>query len=68
MMIVGDKLNNKEVIPEDKKVKAVREILEPKNITDVRRFLEIVAQLRRLCPQLASCMKPPLLSKENAWL
>ena len=58
---------NKDGIPA--KVKAIREMPAPTNISEVQCFMGMVNQLRKFCPQLANKAKPihELLSNKNDW-
>ena len=58
---------NKDGIPA--KVKAIREMPAPTNISEVQCFMGMVNQLRKFCPRLANKAKPihELLSNKNDW-
>lgn len=55
--------------PDPDKTRAVQELKEPTNITEVRSFLGMVNQLGKFIPNLAEKDKPlrDLLSKKNQW-
>ena len=55
--------------PDDDKVKAIRNMKAPTNITEVRRFLGMLNQLSKFSPNLATKSKPirDLLSKKHKW-
>ena len=51
------------------KVSAVRQMRQPTNVSEVRRFLGMANQLSKFVPKLADLTKPlrDLLSKQNHW-
>ena len=57
------------VSPDKDKIRAIQEIPRPTNITEIRRFLGMINQLRKFSPQLAERSKPirDLLAKKNQW-
>ena len=57
------------VSPDPSKIKAISEMPEPTNITELRRFLGMTNQLSKFSPKLAETSKPlrDLLSKKNMW-
>ncbi|XP_028514411.1 uncharacterized protein K02A2.6 [Exaiptasia diaphana] len=52
------------------KVEAIKEMAEPSDVSDLRRFLGMVNQVGKYIPNLADLTKPlrELLVKENAWV
>ena len=55
--------------PDPEKVKAVQAMEEPRNITELRRFLGMANHLAKFIPTMAETTKPlrDLLIKKNAW-
>ena len=55
--------------PDPEKVEAVQAMKEPRNITELRRFLGMANHLAKFIPTMAETIKPlrDLLSKKNAW-
>ena len=66
---LGHIINSEGVQADPKKVDAIRDMKAPKDITEVRRFLGMVNQLGKFCPQIAELTKPlrDLLSAKNQW-
>ena len=56
--------------PDPSKVSAIRNVLAPENVGDVRHFLGMVNQLSKFASYLAEITKPlrELLIKDNAWM
>lgn len=56
--------------PDPDKVQMIQEMKAPTTVSEVRRFLGMVNQLSKFCPDLAEHTKPlrDLLSTKNAWL
>ena len=56
--------------PDPDKVQTIQEMKAPTTVSEVRRFLGMVNQLSKFCPDLAEHTKPlrDLLSTKNAWL
>ena len=67
---IGEVIDQNGVRPDPQKVKAITEIPQPNNRTEVRRFLGMASQLSKFCPQLSEQVKPirDLLSSKNEWL
>ena len=67
---LGQMVDKSGVHPDPAKVKAIQEVPIPKNVGDVRRFLDMVNQFGKFSPNLAEKTKPlrELLRKDNAWL
>ena len=57
------------VRPDPEKVKAIRQMAPPTNVSELRRFLGLVNQQSKFSPHLADQTKPlrELLSKKNMW-
>ena len=57
------------VRPEPANIKAISEMPEPTNVTEMRRFFGITNQLSKFSPRLAETSKPlrDLLSKRSIW-
>ena len=55
--------------PDPDKVKAILSVKTPQIVGDVCRFLEMVNQMNKFCPNLADITKPlrDLLIKDNLW-
>lgn len=67
---LGQVIGEDGIQPDPGKVQAVKEMLPPASITELRRFLGMVNQLGKFLPNLAEETKPlrDLLSKENHWI
>ena len=70
LQYLGQILDSQGVRKDLSKVKAIVGMTEPKDIGDLRRFLELVSHLMKFCPNLAEKTKPlrDLLKKEKAWV
>lgn len=57
------------ICPDPQKVKAILELKEPANTSELRRFLGMANQMSKFTPELAEKAKPlrDLLSKQNQW-
>ena len=66
---LGQIVNKDGIKPDPTKVKAIREMPVPTNISEARHFMDTVNKLRKFCPQLANKAKPnhELLSNKNDW-
>ena len=66
---LGQVINSQGVSPDPDKTKAILQMEEPKNVTDVRRYLGMINQLSKFSPDLSSKTKPlrDLLSTKNQW-
>lgn len=67
---VGHKVTQHGICQDDKKLAAVRDMPEPRNITDLRSFLGLCQQLAKFSHKLASFMEPlrALLSDKNEFI
>lgn len=67
---LGQLVDEEGVKPDPDKVIAIREMKQPENITELRRFLGMVNQLTKSSPHLADQTKPmrDLLSTKNQWV
>ena len=67
---LGQVIDQNGVRPDPQKFKAITEIPQSNNQTEVRRFLGMANQLSKFCPQLSEQVKPTrdLLSSKNEWL
>uniref|UniRef100_A0AAQ5Z7N1 ribonuclease H n=1 Tax=Amphiprion ocellaris TaxID=80972 RepID=A0AAQ5Z7N1_AMPOC len=67
---LGHVLSAEGVQPDPDKIRAVKEMKEPSNVSEVRSFLGMVNQLGKFIPRLAEKDKPlrDLLSKKNKWV
>lgn len=65
---LGQITDNHGIHKDPAKVKAIDEMAEPTNIVDLRRFLGMINQLMKFCPNLAEMTHPlrDLLKKKNA--
>jgi len=63
-------VNSQGIRADPSKVKAVQQIKEPKNISELRRFLGMINQLGKFTPNLAENTKPlrDVLSTNNQWI
>ena len=67
---LGQVIDSEGIGPDPDKVSAIRQVPEPTNMGDVRRFLGMVNQLSKFSPNLAERTQPlrDLLSKRNMWI
>ena len=66
---LGQVIDSSGIKPDPDKIKAISQMPQPTNITELRRFLGMVNQLNKFSPHLADTMKPlrELLSSQNQW-
>lgn len=66
---LGHKVNKDGISPDEEKIKAIRNIPKPTNVTEIRRFLGMINRLSKFSPNLAEKTKPlcELLSKKTQW-
>ena len=66
---LGQMIDGGTIRKDPSKVEAVSNMSEPTNTTELRRFLGIVNQLMKFCPNLSDITKPlrDLLKKDSAW-
>jgi len=69
MIFVGHTVTAAGIEPDPGKVKAIMNMPEPKNVTDVRRLLGMANYLAKFIPRLATITTPlkELLSDRNEW-
>ena len=67
---LGQIIDRDGVHPDPDKVRAIQEFYQPKNVSDVRRFLGMCNHLSKFSPNLAEKTKPlrELLNKKNHWV
>ena len=67
---LGQVVDSDGIRPDPDKVRAIREVQPPKNVSDVRRFLGMSNHLSKFAPNLAEKTKPlrELLNKSNQWV
>ena len=67
---LGQVIDSEGIRPDPAKVSAIRQVPEPTNIRDVRRFLGMVNQLSKFSPNVAERTQRlrDLLSKKNMWI
>ena len=67
---LGQVVDNDGIRPDPDKVRAIREVQPPRNVSDVRRFLGMSNHLSKFAPNLAEKTKPlrELLNKSNQWV
>ena len=67
---LGQRVDAAGIRPDPKKIKAVQEMQEPTNLTELRRFLGMAYQLSKFVPDMADKSKPlrDLLCTKNAWI
>ena len=67
---LGQVIDRGEVRKDPGKVKAILEMEEPKDISELRRFLGMANQLMKFCPKLAERTKPlrDLLKQDSEWV
>ena len=70
IQFLGQLVDGSGARPDPEKIKTIQQMKPPTNISEVRRFLGMVNQLSKFCPNLAEQTKPlcDLLSTKNAWL
>ena len=70
MKFIGQVVDRDGIRPNPDKVRAIREVRPPKNVSDVRRFLGMSNHLAKFTPNLAEKTKPlrELLIKSNQWV
>ena len=66
---LGQVLDSSGIHPDPEKVLAIKNVREPHNVGDVRRFLGMANQMSKFVPNLADKMKPlrELLIKNKQW-
>ena len=69
IIFLGQLVDTQGVRADPSKVKAIQQMKEPKNISELRRFLGTINQLGKFTPNLAENTKPlrDLLSAKNQW-
>ena len=67
---LGQVVDENGVSPDPDKTRAVMQIDQPKNVTEVRRYLGMLNQLSKFVPDLSSKTKPlrDLVSTKNLWV
>ena len=67
---LGQVVDSDGIRPDPDKVRAIREVQPPRNVSDVRRFLGMSNHLSKFAPNLAEKTKPlrELLNKSNQWV
>ena len=66
---LGQMVDGGTIRKDPSKVQAIHNISEPTNTTELRRFLGVVNQLMKFCPNLSDLTKPlrDLLKKDSVW-
>ena len=66
---LGQLVDKQGICTDPNKVKAIQQMKEPKNVTELCRFLGMINQLGEFTPNLAKNTKPlrDLLSSKNQW-
>ena len=66
---LGHIINSEGCRPDDSKIEAIKNLPEPKDVAELRRYLGMVNFLGRYLPHLSTVLKPinDLLCKETAW-
>ena len=66
---LGQLIDKQGIRTDPNKVKAIQQMKEPKNVTELHRFLGMINQLGKFTPNLAENTKPlcDLLSSKNQW-
>ena len=64
---LGQLVDKQAIRADPNKVKAIQQMKEPKNVTELHRFLGMINQLGKFTPNLAENIKPlgELLSSKN---
>ena len=67
---LGQLVDETGVKPDPDKVRAIRQMKAPSNVSELRRFLGMVTQQSKFSPHLANATKPlrDLLSSKNQWI
>ena len=67
---LGHHISGEGIRPSDEKVEAIRNMPEPKNITELKRILGMINFLGRFIPSLSTILRPmtALLEKDKEWL
>ena len=67
---VFSKLDASGIRPDPEKIKAIRDMEDPTNVTELRRFLGMTNQLGKFSDKIAEVSKPlrDLLSTKNSWV
>ena len=67
---LGQVVDREGIRPDPDKVRAIREVRPPRNVSEVRRFLGMSNHLSKFAPNLAEKTKPlrELLNKSNQWV
>ena len=67
---LGHIVDKEGIRPDPEKVKGINDMTEPKNLTDLQRFLGMCNQLNKFSPQLTDRTKPlrDYLYNKNQWL
>ena len=67
---LGHIVDKEGIRPDPEKVRGINDMTEPKNLTDLRRFLGMCNQLNKFSPKLTDKTKPlrDLLCSKNQWL
>ena len=70
MSFGGYIVNGHETKPDPKKIEAIRDFPEPKDLTNLRSFIGLSNQFGDFSPDLKHALEPlkGLLSKKNAWI
>ncbi|CAJ1061415.1 uncharacterized protein K02A2.6-like [Xyrichtys novacula] len=70
VVFLGHVITTSGIRPDPEKTKAIRDMKEPTNMSEMRSFLGMVNQVGKFIPQLAEKDKAlcDLLSKKNCWL
>lgn len=66
---LGQVVDGSGIHPDPGKVSAIKKVREPRNVSDVRRFLGMLNQMSKFVPNLADKTKPlrELLHKDSLW-
>ena len=70
IQFLGQIVNQEGISPDKEKLRAIREVPRPSNVSELRRFLGMINQMSKFSPNLADRSQPlrTLLSKKNHWI
>ena len=69
VQFLGQQVDSQGIRPDPEKVNAIQQMAQPRNVTELRRFLGMANHLSKFTPNLADTTKclRDLLTKKNHW-